>query len=133
MCIFAKQKLTEVKSKSLSFYELYIDDECQFEDFCKEVAKDKPRQKTLYSIFSLMECFSCQLLPKKKFRQIKGVGRDDIFEFKKNDIRVYVLMQKPNICVVLGGYKDDQKKDLANIKRLVKTIPDIQQLKDKEL
>ena len=27
---------------------------------------------------------------------------------KKNDIRVYVIMRKPNVFVVLGGYKGEQ-------------------------
>lgn len=38
---------------------------------------------------------------------------------KKNDIRVYVIMRKPNVFVVLGGYKGEQNSDIKRIKKLV--------------
>lgn len=38
---------------------------------------------------------------------------------KKNDIRVYVIMRKPNVfVVVLGGYKGEQNSDIKRIKKL---------------
>lgn len=37
---------------------------------------------------------------------------------KKNDIRVYVIMRKPNVFVVLGGYKGEQNSDIKRIKKL---------------
>ena len=36
---------------------------------------------------------------------------------KKNDIRVYVIMRKPNVFVVLGGYKGEQNSDIKRIKK----------------
>ena len=61
-----------------------------------------------------------QMLPKAKFRQIKGVDRQDVFEFKRKNLRVYVVMQQPNVYVVLGGYKKGQEKDIAKLKRYIK-------------
>lgn len=37
---------------------------------------------------------------------------------KKNDIRVYVIMRKPNVFVVLDGYKGEQNSDIKRIKKL---------------
>lgn len=37
---------------------------------------------------------------------------------KKNDIRVYAIMRKPNVFVVLGGYKGEQNSDIKRIKKL---------------
>lgn len=37
---------------------------------------------------------------------------------KKNDIRVYVIMRKPNVFVVMGGYKGEQNSDIKRIKKL---------------
>ena len=37
---------------------------------------------------------------------------------KKNDIRVYVIMRKPNVFVVLGGYKGEQNSVIKRIKKL---------------
>lgn len=37
---------------------------------------------------------------------------------KKNDIRVYVIMRKPNVFVVLGGYKGEQNSNIKRIKKL---------------
>ena len=37
---------------------------------------------------------------------------------KKNDIRAYVIMRKPNVFVVMGGYKGEQNSDIKRIKKL---------------
>lgn len=65
-----------------------------------------------------MDSFSSNFLPSSKFRQIKGLRRKDVYEFKNKDIRVYVLMKKPNIFVILGGYKGTQDKDINRIDNL---------------
>ena len=66
-----------------------------------------------------MDCLSpSNLLPSSKFRQIKGLRRNDVYEFKKNDIRIYVIKKRPDIYVVLGGYKGSQDKDINRIDKL---------------
>lgn len=66
-----------------------------------------------------MDMFSPHLLlPKTKFRQIKGAASNHFYEFKKNDIRVYVAKISPDIFVLLGGHKGTQKRDIKSLDRL---------------
>ena len=100
-----------------SFKKMYIDGTCQFDDFYEEVHASKNEYKDMAGIIALMECFSDTLLPKEKFRQIKDLDRNDIYEFKKKGLRVYVLLCKPDVVIILGGYKKNQKKDINRLKR----------------
>lgn len=60
-------------------------------------------------------------LPKTKFRQINvSPPRTDVFEFKKNNLRIYVILQKPDVYVVMGGYKNTQKQDVAVLGKRLK-------------
>lgn len=61
--------------------------------------------------------------PSSKFNHIEDNNRSDIFEFKKDRLRVYVLKQKPNFFIILGGYKDRQKKDIKILKSKIKDFP----------
>lgn len=100
-----------------SFKKMYIDGTCQFDEFYEEVHASKNEYKDMAGIIALMECFSGTLLPKEKFRQIKDLDRNDIYEFKKKGLRVYVLLCKPDVVIILGGYKKNQKKDINRLKR----------------
>ena len=100
-----------------TFKKMYINGVCQFDDFYEEVHASKNEYKNLVSIMALMQCFSDILLPKEKFRQIKDIDRNDVYEFKKKGLRVYVLLWKPDVVIILGGYKKDQKKDISRLKR----------------
>ena len=75
--------------------------------------------KKLNAIYGYMDSFSPSLLlPKTKFRHVDGIKRKDVYEFKKNDIRVYVIMKRPSVFVILGAYKGTQKQDYKNISNL---------------
>ena len=54
------------------------------------------------------------LLPKTKFRYIGDKQHPDLYEFKKNDIRVYVIMRKPNIFVAIKVNKTPILNELRN-------------------
>ena len=103
-----------------TYYKLYINDVCPFEKFCQDVKKVPRDEKSLIAIFSMMEMFGAQLLPNTKFRQIKGIDRTDVFKFKKNTVRVYVVKQTPNVYLVMGGYKGTQDKDIERLKAQLK-------------
>lgn len=106
----------------LNFHKLVINDCCLFDEFYEDVWKSIRGKKTLSSIIARMESFGDNLLPKKYFRQIKELGRSDIFEFKQNDVRIYVQMVKPDVVIILGGYKNNQKKDIRRIQRIVSNL-----------
>lgn len=108
------------------FQKLYVDGVCQLDSFIDFINNhsDKRFRNYLASIIHYMDNFSDHcLLPKEKFRPIYETGRPDVFEFKREKIRIYVIKQKPNIFVVLGGLKVNQDKDIAKIKRLLSEFP----------
>ena len=99
-----------------TYYKLFIGKTCQFDKFWESIKRIPRDEKSLHSIFSLMEMYGAQPLPPTKFKQIKGINRSDIFEFKKDKIRVYVIKQEPCIYIVMAGYKKDQQNDIKTLK-----------------
>lgn len=66
-----------------------------------------------------MELLGALPLPESKHRIIKDAEQRDIWEFKKNNIRVYVVKTMKEVYIVMGGYKADQKRDIERVKRRV--------------
>ncbi len=122
MTEYTTQSFDLVHNQQYEFRKLYIDGECQFDEFMKTIERNGNKKEitAFASIIAYMNMFSDSiLLPKTKFRHIESVGRNDVYEFKKDNIRIYVVMQRPNVYVVLGGYKNSQKKDIKNLARKV--------------
>ena len=44
------------------------------------------------------------------------------YEFKKDRLRIFVKLLKPNILILFGGYKGKQKMDIKKINRLLDQI-----------
>ena len=106
-----------VNNKEYNFYEVSVNGKCLYQEFVKGLSTRD--LKKLINIYAYMDClFPSNLLPSSKFRQIKGLRRNDVYEFKKNDIRIYVIKKRPDIYVVLGGYKGSQDKDINRIDKL---------------
>lgn len=82
------------------------------------------------SIHAIMDRFGPQLERSTFVNHIRGgkEDRNDVYEFKKGNIRVYFILQKPDVLILLGGYKNSQDSDTAYIFRhfnnLPKNIPD---------
>ncbi len=109
-----------VHNPQYQFHKLYIDNECQFDTFMKDIEMNgnKKELASFASIIAYMDAISdLIMLPKTKFRHIENAGRKDVFEFKKDNLRVYVIMQRPDVYIILGGYKNNQKKDINTIAR----------------
>lgn len=122
MTTYATTLFSLIKSDEFVYYKLIIDDVCYYDLFEEELRKSKRDFGSLKGVLGMMERFSSKvLLPKSKFRRILDVGRGDVYEFKKDAVRVYVILQKPNIYVVTGSRKNDQSK---TIKRMGKRIKD---------
>lgn len=130
MCIFAKQKIDIVNNPKLQFYKLIKDNSCEFDEYCKEVEQNAQDKKALIKIYAFMDMLNCHNLTISQFRKIKGA--DNLFEFKNKNLRVYVLKVEPNVCIVCGGTKNSQPRDIDRLKRFVKTIPPIESLKSLE-
>lgn len=106
-----------------AFYKLFVDGKCRYDDFVMEIEKLPRQKKGLVKVLALMERYSPYiLLPKEKFRQIENVKRKDVFEFKDvpSGIRVFVVLQKPNIYIVDGSVKNEQKRTINSLTNLLK-------------
>lgn len=115
-----KEKIFEpINNKTYEFREVSVNGRFLFQEFIDNL-KDTPKDmKKIMQIYAYMNEFSpSNLLPKTKFRQIKGVKRDDVYEFKKDDIRIYVIKRYPSIFIILGAYKGTQDKSINRIDKL---------------
>lgn len=113
-----------VLNEEYIFYKLAIDGVCQFDEFLHEIDRNVNAKKNLTGIVAVMEHFSAKImLPKSKFRYVHIKGRNDIYEFKKNDIRVYVIVGKEDITIALGGFKKNQDSDISRLERNLKNYP----------
>ncbi len=126
-CRFDHRICELVNNPKYHFYRLLINGECLFDKFYEEVQCIKDDMKSMAAIINLMDRFSEHLqLPNAKFRHIENMDRSDVFEFKKKTIRVYVVLQKPNVYIVMGGYKKEQDKDIRRLKQRLKGFPILQ-------
>ena len=124
MNTYEKELFELVNNPEYTFYKLKVNGTFGIDDFIETLDGIVKDEKSFAGIIRLMDMFSPRImLPKEKFRKIESSDRIDLREFKKNDIRVYVIMQGKTFYVVTGGHKQDQKKDIANFKQDVKDFP----------
>lgn len=119
------QKLDIIHNQKCHFYKLLIDGKCQFDEFASEAEKIATNKRCLANIYSRMDSFDPdQKLPKEKFNHIEGdkYDRKDVYEFKKDQVRVYVILIKPNIYVVCGAIKKGKKDQQREIDRLFNAV-----------
>lgn len=110
-----------IGNKEYKFYELIINGKNLFHEFRENIKPGSREEKSFRGVIALMEIISPRvMLPKNKFRHITGCSRKDIFEFKKENIRVYVIKQEPNLYIIFAGYKNNQDLDIKNINTLTK-------------
>lgn len=121
---FKKVKYESVRNEGgYVFYKLHQGNSCQFDDFRKDVQKSPLHRKAFSTIFSWMQRFGTTTgVPVQKFKMIKGLGRKDVYEFKCKDLRVYVKVVSPDVVIILGGYKKNQKLDIERLKYKLPSI-----------
>ena len=112
-----------VNNPDCTFYKLYVDGKCAFDDFLEEVMRNVADCKSMKAIIAYMDSINARLLPATIYNYIQSGERNDLHEFKKRNLRVYVIDQKPNIYIVMSGYKDNQKKDIKNLVAKTKDFP----------
>ncbi len=125
---YTTQPFDLVNNFRYKFHKLYINGKCQIDGFIEDVEKSSSKKDkgSLKSIFNYMDNFSDNLrLPSSKFRHIEIANRYDVFEFKKDAVRVYVILQRPDVFIVLGGYKNNQDKDISKLSKLISEFKQI--------
>jgi hypothetical protein len=122
---YSIQEFDIIHNQKCHFYKLLIDGKCQFDEFVSNAEKIATNKKCLANIYSRMDSFDPdQKLPKEKFNHIEGgkYDRKDVYEFKKDQVRVYVILIKPNIYVICGAVKKGKKDQQIDIKHLFKAV-----------
>lgn len=124
MCDYRVEEFETIKnSRQYNYYRLFINDKCQFDDFIVEIESNAIYKKQYLNLLAIMEFISDQhKLTDKKFRSIRGLGRNDVYEFKSKDLRIYVIKKSPDMYIILGGYKANQDNDIKLLKERFKTI-----------
>ena len=100
---------------------LYIDELCMFDEFEEEIEKKGQYEEELYAIYSLMEDVADnKLLPKEKLRDITINKKEKFkeYEFKSKHLRVYAIKAPDGKVVIMGGYKNRQKKDIKKFRSI---------------
>lgn len=107
------------------FYQLSFDGYCLFSEFVETINRSAPQDKKKFnSIITMMDNYSPhKLLPATKFGHIKGVCRQDVYEFKKDALRVYAIIQEPDVFIILGGFKTKQPSDIKRLNQYIKSLP----------
>ena len=121
---FCVNRQNEIKNfVSAPYYKLFVDGKCAFDDFLDNIKKNVADMKSMKAIIAYMDNLGAQLFPSTIFNYIESGIRTDLYEFKKKNLRVYVIDQRPNIYIVMGGYKNTQKKDIRKFIGKVKDFP----------
>lgn len=124
MSEYFKKPTDGIKNKQYSFYTIYVDGKAPFEEFCNSL-KQKRDQSNLNRIYAIMDRFSDTLVGSRMVNHIQGGkdDRNDIYEFKKDNIRIYFALMKPNVMLLLGGFKDKQQKSIDAVFRKFNQLP----------
>lgn len=110
-----------VNNKTCQFYEASVNGKYLYDKFYNNLKNETVDKKNINSIIAYMDFYSpyCKL-PSTKFNHIQNSSIPNLYEFKKKDIRIYVILKEPSVFVVLGGYKGRQKQDIEQVVRLFK-------------
>ncbi len=123
MSVYEKEPYDVIRNMNgCVYYKLIIDGKSHFDEFVNELKKLPNETRSLKKVLTLMERYSPHvLMPYNKFRQIEGVKRSDVFEFKDPPcVRIYVVIKDRNIYIVDGSLKKKQESAISRVGRLLK-------------
>lgn len=128
MYTFAFENILEVHSGIYHFRKLVVDGFCLFDEFTNEVASNPQYSSELATLLSYMNFMAKenQKLPSAKFNHIIERGNVIGHEFKSKHLRIYIIKAKPDVIIVLGGYKNAQKSDIRKFSSLVKQLKNVE-------
>lgn len=130
MPIFALKKMDAVQGRQ-TFEVLLVDDVAPFETF--ELRLETADRRSLEKIYYYMnEVANNRSLPSTKLKDVTP-RKEHVkeYEFKDGDLRVYGIAKADGKIVIMGGYKNRQKKDFRAFRSLKKQY--LMQLKDNTL
>ncbi len=117
MSKFALQNIEAVRGNQ-TFEKLVVDGIAPFDTF--ENKLESKYLKNLHKIYFYMEeVAKNRSLPNTKFKDItpkKEIVKE--YEFKDGDLRVYGISKFGGKIIIIGGYKNQQKKDYRRFRSL---------------
>lgn len=119
MSTFATEDIEYIKGIQV-FSKLIVDGKAPYDTFVDNLEENYKSE--LAAIEYYMEAVSqLKSLPDTKFRELKGY-KDNVkeYEFKSKHLRIYAIQQKNGKIIVMGGYKNTQKKDINAFRTLKK-------------
>ncbi|MBQ0093195.1 MAG: hypothetical protein KBS36_00970 [Bacteroidales bacterium] len=117
MSKFALQSIEAVQGKQ-TFEKLLVNGVAPFDTFEQELeGQDKRSLEKIY--FYMNEVANNRTLPSTKFKDVTP-EKEKIkeYEFKDGDLRVYCISKFKGKIIIMGGYKNRQKKDYRTFRSL---------------
>lgn len=117
MSKFALQNIEAVQGKQ-TFEKLLVDGVAPFDTFEQEL--EEQNKRSLEKIYFYMnEVANNRTLPNTKFKDVTP-EKEKIkeYEFKDGDLRVYGISKFGGKIIIMGGYKNRQKKDYRTFRSL---------------
>jgi len=127
MSKFALERIKTIEGNQI-FEKLFIDNQCQFDDFEKEIFSNDKLNTELGKIYSYMEFVAKgESLPATKFKDITPKkGKVKEYEFKSKNLRVYAIKKENGKIIILGGFKNRQKRDIKKFRSIKKRFLEAQ-------
>lgn len=121
---FSKKSMDYVRNPRYHFYEILINGKSPYKEFTESLNQKKDK-KAIEALHAIMDRFGDTLLNSTIVNHISGgkYDRKDVYEFKKNNIRIYFILQRPDVMILLGGFKVNQVNDIATIFRKFNSLP----------
>ncbi len=138
---FDTKEITAIKGKQ-KFYQLTIDDNPDYEGVKTQEEKNERKKgvldeyeenleskykKDLRMIYAYMDkVANNEPVSGKKYHELDRPKNDTVkdFEFKHGDLRVYCFKTEEGKIFALGGYKNNQDKDIVRLRSLKKQFID---------
>ena len=110
----------EAVSGKQSFDKLVIEGNIPFDDFEKGL-ESSDKQDLQKILFYMNEVANNKPLPNTKFKDVTP-QKDNVkeYEFKSGNLRVYAISKRGGKVIIIGGYKNKQKKDFVRFRSIKK-------------
>lgn len=115
---FTVVELEDINNPNYEYFIVLKNGNNLYEEFVDSITQKKDKEG-LYKISSTMDFYGLPNInfTDEKFRHIEGNknDRDDVFEFKGNNIRIYAIKTENRFFILMGGFKKNQKKDIKKV------------------
>jgi len=126
MTKFAFKKVEEINCFQ-DIVKLEIDGSCYFDQFQEEIYRSKSQYVSeLGMVLQYIERDgNGQRVADKKRDITPGKARVKEYEYRTKHLRVYAIRRKGGKIIILGGYKNEQKRDIRKFRQIKKQWIDL--------